>query len=602
VRRRGWQTARRMGLTALVALAVAGRSAGKVSDARLAIRPVPPQRVRVSGEFGARLALTAAHLKRLPKAYLLAPFKRRTGRAANGQLMGQWIEFMTDYAAVRGDEALQRRVTECAAALVALQRDDGFIGLDETDMDDGWVANRLVTALLRAAEAGGQATFRSAGVRLAKSLGSRFPPPTPTAEQAVVGRCVLEALCRAYDHSRDYALIRSAGDLRKRDRTGLLTFLTENRRLGYRRSPPWRGSKTHEVLTYLNGLCALDQVSASAQVGQPIEDAWADIDRRHRYVTGGLPAAFNWRHGTGPGDSDDAAATADWLLFSLNLWYRTGRPQYIEMVERILLNHLPFAQTADGQFTSHNDLHGRQGHTDLAATGEGARAMSHVLGAICSARRRNACVNLYIPSTVRLRLEHGVEVALTQTTAFPANGTVTIAVEPSRPSRFTLCLRQPSWSTGHTLTVNGEPVDAKVENGTITVSRTWQADDRVVLTLSMGLRVERRLGSRPGTHQVALCYGPLVMCVDSQYNPSLPGPFQFVARRGHEAGQFTSVPPASIGKPAGPFPPPVAVAGQAFSAGRKAVITLTPLAYCARRPNAWWRVWLTIYRPRGPTP
>jgi len=101
---------------------------------------------------------------------------------------------------------------------------------------------------------------------------------------------------------------------------------------------------------------------------------------------------------------------------------------------------------------------------------------------------------------------------------------------------------------------------------------------------------------------VALCYGPLVMCVDSHYNAGLRGPFRFVARRGREPQLFTTIPPASVGKPAGRFAPPVAAVGKALTAGRRTVVHLTPLAYCVRRPEAWWRVWLTVYEPRGAIP
>ena len=601
MRRPGGRTAGPAFLAGLMVLGTAGRSAAKVSDARLYFKPVEPQRVAVRGELAARLALTAGHLQRLPKTYLLAPFQRRTGLPSNGQMMAQWLEFMSAYAASQSDEDLQRQVEECATALLALQRPDGFIGLDPEEMWDGWVANRLVSALLAAAENSGQIGCRSAAVRLARNLADRFPPSAGTAEQAVVGRCVLEGLCRAYDYSREYSLIGAARNMPKRDVTGLLDFLAENRRLGYRHPPPWHGNKAYEVLTYLNGVCAYFQVSA-AQQSRPLEDAWDDIDRRHRYVTGGVPAVFDWRQGTTPDDSDDAAGTAEWLLYNLNLFYSTGQVRYIEMVERILFNHLPFAQTVDGQFTANNDLHGRQGHPDLAATGEGARALIHVLGAICSTRRRDAFVNLYLPSTVRLRLQHGVEVTLTQETALPAAGTVRLAVQPSLPSQFDLCLRIPSWSAGHRLSVNDQPVSGKVEKGYVAISRTWQAGDRVVLDLSIEPWVQRRSGSAAGTHQVALCLGPMVMCVDSHYNTGLHGPFRFVARRGREAQLFTTVSPVSAGKPVGPFAPPVAAVGQAFSAGRKTIVYLTPLAYCVRRPGAWWRVWQTVYEPSGAIP
>jgi len=599
------RTARFMiGAAALAALACLGRRAeAKVSDVRLFVKPVLPAKVRVGGALDARLALTAKHMRSLPADYLLAPFKRRTGDPRNGQLLAHWLAFASDYAAYRHDEALAKQVEARAAALAELQRKDGFIGLDPSSVDDGWVGAQLVTALLRVAENGQRSKSRVDAEQLTHSLAKRFPPESPTDEQVVVGRCVLESICRTYDCTRHYDLIDAARKVLKRDKTHLLDFLRVNHRLGY---PPaerhYLAGRSHEVLTYLNGLAAYHQISAGAQLGPALADAWSDIDRKYRYVTGGLPGVLKWRVGTTPDDSDDNAATAAWLRFNLQMWYSTGESRYLDSAERILFNHLPFAQDVRGEFTTNNNLFGRAGSRDAITTGECARVLMEALQAVYSTRRDEVYVNLYTPSSVDLRLAYGGAVTLTQTTSYPRDGQVTVEVTPTPRTEFTLFLRIPQWCSEHKITLNGAPVTAPLKKGRVGIKRLWTAGDRVALTLTMGFHVARRAGGAADTQQVAVQYGPLVMCVDSQFNEGLRRPFRFVSPRGREAELFESVQPASVGRSAGPFAVPVAATGKAFSAGRAAVVHITPFANCVRQEGGWWRVWLTVYEPNRSSP
>jgi hypothetical protein len=572
----------------------------QADDPRFGSRTAPARHVRVSGEFGDRLQRTATYLVGLSQDDLLAPFRRRTDPPGSGRLLADWIAFLSDYAASRGDAALERRVGETVASVLSLQWSDGFIGPESPEAWDGVAAADLATALLIVAENTNDRKVGAAAVRLARSLGGRFPPQRAAPEQAVVGRGVLEALCRAAAYApEDRELHRTADDIVARDPTHLLEFLTERGRLGYAAPVPAEADQSANVTAYLNGLLARHALGGGASLA-PLEDAWTDIDRRHAYVTGGLPALFNWRQGAGPDVPDDAAASAEWLRFNLGLRRATGNVRYVEAAERVLFNHLRFAQRADGRFASAGDLCGQSGAPDERATGRAARALFDAVRSVCSISGRDVGVHLYVPSRVELTTDSGATLTLTQETVFPADGPVRLSVAMSRPEDLTVCLRVPGWSTTHTVLVNGAPAETTVRQGYARIARRWQTGDTIDLRLGMEFRLDRRAGLTE-RGQVAAGYGPLVLAIDGQFNGGLRRPFQFVAPAGQERDLFGLVPPATVGKPAGAWPISVAVAGRARSADREVIVYLTPFAACTRGPEAWWRVWFTIAEP-APAP
>lgn len=116
-------------------------------------------------------------------------------------------------------------------------------------------------------------------------------------------------------------------------------------------------------------------------------------------------------------------------------------------------------------------------------------------------------VNLFIASTLNWR-EKGV--ALTQQTRFPDEDTTRFSISVAKPTRFALKLRQPQWTSGAKLMVNGK--SQKVVAGEYqTVERVWKNGDVVTWQLPMTLHSEALTDS---PKQRALLYGPIVLAAD----------------------------------------------------------------------------------------
>lgn len=118
-------------------------------------------------------------------------------------------------------------------------------------------------------------------------------------------------------------------------------------------------------------------------------------------------------------------------------------------------------------------------------------------------------VNLYIPSTLNWTSSNGTRLALTQSGDYPFQPEVTFRISTSRPARFTFRFRIPAWAKGAELRVNSERA-AAVTSGTFAeLTREWQNNDHIELTLPLTMRTEQLNSQHPEI--AALVRGPVCL-------------------------------------------------------------------------------------------
>jgi hypothetical protein len=115
-------------------------------------------------------------------------------------------------------------------------------------------------------------------------------------------------------------------------------------------------------------------------------------------------------------------------------------------------------------------------------------------------------VNMYAPSELRTP-----EMKLVQTTAYPAEETVTIRVDASTAQPWTLRLRIPGWlEQSAQIKVNGAPDPVKASPGSFAaLRRRWKTGDVVQLRLPQSFRMEPIDDLHPNV--VAVMRGPVMM-------------------------------------------------------------------------------------------
>jgi hypothetical protein len=112
-------------------------------------------------------------------------------------------------------------------------------------------------------------------------------------------------------------------------------------------------------------------------------------------------------------------------------------------------------------------------------------------------------VNLFIPST----LTWG-DLTVTQENRFPQEPTTDLMLKLEKARRFAVKIRQPWWTTGMKLTVNGTAVTPQAEGGYLVVTRKWSDGDKLHVEMPMHLTATTTPDGKP---QYSFLYGPIVL-------------------------------------------------------------------------------------------
>lgn len=158
-------------------------------------------------------------------------------------------------------------------------------------------------------------------------------------------------------------------------------------------------------------------------------------------------------------------------------------------------------------------------------------------------------VNLYAATTLDTAWVDGSRIKLRQQTDYPWSGAVKFVIDEAPAREIALKLRVPGWlRDGATLGVNGRPVSVALEPDTyVEVKRAWKAGDTVEFVMNFRPALwEANPLVEETVNQVAIKYGPLVYCVESNDLPegiklkdlavSLASPAAFSAKREKIAG------------------------------------------------------------------
>jgi hypothetical protein len=255
---------------------------------------------------------------------------------------------------------------------------------------------------------------------------------------------------------------------------------------------------------------------------------WNDLTSAKTYLTGGIGSRH---HGEAIGDPyelppdraycETCAAIAS-IMWNWRMLLVTGESRYADLLERTLYNGFLSGLSLDGEsFFYMNPLQSREGEqrhrwNPVACCPPNVmRLLASLHHYLATVTETGVQLHQYASSTIRSAMPGAGPVELAVETGYPWAGTVAVDVVTSTDAAWTLSLRIPAWARA--AIVDGEPV-APGEYATLT--RRWQAGDRVVLELDVSPRLTAanpRIDAVRGC--VALERGPIVYCVEQ---PDLP--------------------------------------------------------------------------------
>lgn len=267
-----------------------------------------------------------------------------------------------------------------------------------------------------------------------------------------------------------------------------------------------------------------------------LERLWGDLVAKRIYVTGGMgPSAGNEGFTTEYDLPNRSAYAETCAAVGLVFWAQrmlglSPEARYGDMLELALYNGALAGISLSGDtffyenpLESRGDHHRWKWHHCPCCPPNIARLIASIGTYVYAEGDEEVAIHMYAASEANLHVADGV-VALTQTTNYPWDGVVKIAIDPDHPRHFRLLLRIPGWSRNTTLDVNGEAVDlsSTTKDGYARITREWRPGDRV--TLALDLTVERLYAHpavRDDAGRFSLRRGPLVYCLEGVDHPGL---------------------------------------------------------------------------------
>ncbi|MEW6107481.1 MAG: beta-L-arabinofuranosidase domain-containing protein, partial [Bacillota bacterium] len=272
---------------------------------------------------------------------------------------------------------------------------------------------------------------------------------------------------------------------------------------------------------------------------------WNNVTEKQMYVTGSIGStefgeAFSFDYDL-PNDTayNETCAAIGLVFWAHRMLHMDLDSRYADVMERALYNGVLSGISLDGtRYFYVNPLEvwpeacrRRRDKSHVAPTRQKwfgcaccppniARLLASFPQYVYSTTRDGVYVHIYTSSRARVNV-CGQSVAITQSTAYPWQGTVEVKVSPERPLEFTLSLRVPGWCRAYQVKVNGSAIDpcALVKRGYVRIRRTWQHGDKVDLTLAMPVeRVRANPAVRAAAGKVAIQRGPLVYCLEEVDN------------------------------------------------------------------------------------
>lgn len=252
---------------------------------------------------------------------------------------------------------------------------------------------------------------------------------------------------------------------------------------------------------------------------------WDDLTSAKTYLTGGIGSRH---HGEAIGDPyelppdraycETCAAIAS-IMWNWRMLLVTGESRFADLLERTLYNGFLSGLSLDGEsFFYTNPLQSRNGErrhrwNPVACCPPNVmRLLASLHHYLATVTETGVQLHQYASSTISTAVPGAGPVELTVETSYPWSGMVAVDVVSSTDAAWTLSLRIPVWARA--ATVDGEPV-APGEYATLT--RRWQAGDRVVLEIDVSPRLTApnpRIDAVRGC--VALERGPIVYCVEQR--------------------------------------------------------------------------------------
>ena len=297
------------------------------------------------------------------------------------------------------------------------------------------------------------------------------------------------------------------------------------------------GHAVRATYTY-SGMADIAAEMGDIDYQSAVMSLWDNMVNRKYYITGGIGSGET-SEGFGPDYSlrnnayCESCSSCGLIFFEYKMCLAWHDAKYADLYEETLYNALLGSLNLEGtDFYYTNALATAQArygwHACPCCVGNIPRTLLMMPTWTYVRGDDGLYVNLFVGSTIKVEKVAGTDVEMVQKTDYPWNGKVSITVNPSATTAFTVYLRVPNRKTSDlytpvpevsglkALSVNGRPVTPTIVKGYAVIRRTWKKGDRIDLELPMKIQkvtADSKIHADSG--RVALRYGPLLYNVES---------------------------------------------------------------------------------------
>jgi len=464
------------------------------------IEPTPTKNVQVRGDLLERMERAVRYLDEADRSSLWSGFRKDL---LPGHSEGMWGadwpgRSLEAYCrtALSVDRAPTQRFYEIAYGLLAHQQPDGafhngdpvggdLVGGMTSDLENKctgfWFGNGMgLTGLVWASRyAPDNPRFDTAARALGDYIVEHYFDEDQGGRPNPFWWCITNALAELY---------RSSGDQK---------YLDMALRISETIPPVIKDSMhTHSYLLALRGIAqACELAGDQPELMDKLMEQYLYFRDHVMWPGGGIVEHLGSRENYIPDFwYDEGCSVADWLGLNLVLWRITQDTQYMDMAERVALNHLLFDQDALGGFCGERGVDFiREGSPwPFCCAQKGTTTLSELTQYVASTDGSQIYLNLFCPATVQLDFA-GSPVAIDLETDYPASGRLSYSIQPARGQQFPVKIRVPAWSSVESVSVNGQQLaDPVITAGYLVLDRNWDSDSKVEVALAMPLRTESR--------------------------------------------------------------------------------------------------------------
>jgi DUF1680 family protein/alpha-L-arabinofuranosidase len=306
------------------------------------------------------------------------------------------------------------------------------------------------------------------------------------------------------------------------------------------------GHAVRAVYMY-GGMTDIAALTDESRYAEAVEGLWENVIGKKMYITGGLGAkskdeAFGKNYELPNASYCETCAAIGNAMWNYRMFRLTGDGKYLDVFERVIYNGAISGISVSGdKFFYVNPLESKGQHkrepwfSCACCPPNIARFTASLPGYVYAKTDDTIYVNLYAQGDAVINLK-GNAVKIKQTTKYPWDGEMKIAVEPAKTGKFTIAIRIPEWARGKPLAsdlyryidgnelkielkLNNATVSPEIKKGFACIEREWKAGDVIELNLPMPTRqVWANDNVAADVNKVAVERGPVVYCAEGADN------------------------------------------------------------------------------------